>query len=304
MSDAKTRLSRVVLGAVLALAVVGSAAAGPGGNGTVCPRQRDACVDRLVAGMKRSYERLGCNHNSAFALLYLRTTESIRDAIRAGEFSDRRLWNQTTTAFGRYYLDAFRAWRSGHVRRAPMAWRIAFRAAKRKQVATLGDVFLGISAHVNRDLAFVYYRLGVKDHDDHLHVNAILERVRPPALAEIIARLDPDVAGQSPNDPTLQLDIVAWRELAWTNAQRLAAAPDRAARRVVAADIDRHSVWMARRIKAAFRATAANTRRDAFCHSHGSGSADGASSDRNEARRAPGPHHRAVDETTPSPAPS
>jgi hypothetical protein len=270
MSETKPRLTGVVLGAVLALAVAGSAAAGPAGHGTVCPRQRDACVDRLVASMKRGYERLGCEHNSAFALLYLRTTESIRDAIRAGEFSDRAVWNQTTTAFGRYYLDAFRAWRSGHARRAPMAWRIAFRAATHKRVSTLGDVFLGISAHINRDLAFVYYRLGVKNHDDHLHVNTILARVRPPALAEITARLDPDLGGQGPNDPTLQLDIIAWRELAWTNAQRLAAAPDRAARRAVAADIDRHAVWMARRIKAAFAATDA-ARRDAFCRSHGSG---------------------------------
>ena len=268
MVDTQTRWTVAVLAVVLAMGLGASAAARPAGHGTVCPQQRDACVDRLVADMKRDYERLGCSHNAAFALLYLRTTEDIRDAIRAGEFSDRRLWNQLTTAFGRYYLDAFKAWRRGHVRRAPMAWRIAFRAAKQKRVSTLGDVFLGISAHVNRDLAFAYYRLNLKDHDDHLHVNTILARVRPAALEEITNRLDPDLAGGLPSDPTLNLDIVAWRELAWTNAQRLAAAPDRAARRDVATDIDRHAVWMARRIKAAFRATdAANARRDAFCRS-------------------------------------
>lgn len=268
MVDTQTRWTVAVLAVVLAMGLGASAAARPAGHGTVCPQQRDACVDRLVADMKRDYERLGCNHNAAFALLYLRTTEDIRDAIRAGEFSDRRLWNQLTTAFGRYYLDAFKAWRRGHVRRAPMAWRIAFRAAKQKRVSTLGDVFLGISAHVNRDLAFAYYRLKLKNHDDHLHVNTILAAVRPIALEEIIARLDPDPVGAGSSDPTLNLDIVAWRELAWTNAQRLAAAPDRAARREIAHDIDRHAVWMARRIKAAFRASdAANARRDAFCRS-------------------------------------
>jgi hypothetical protein len=62
------------------------------------------------------------------------------------------------------------------------------------------------------------------------------------------------------------LDIVAWRELAWTNAQRLAAAPNAAARRAVAGDIGRNAVAMARRIQAALPATAAvNRRRDAFC---------------------------------------
>jgi hypothetical protein len=250
---------------VLAAAVAPSAAAG---RGPICPRQQDACVDRLVTDMQRNYQRLGCSHDAPFALLYLRTTEDIRDAIRAGEFSERPHWNQITTAFGRYYLDAFKAWRSGHVRRAPMAWRIAFRAARRERVSTLGDLFLGISAHVNRDLAFVYYRFGLKNHDDHLHVNDILARVRAPALTEIASRLDPDIANQSPSNSRLSLDIVAWRELAWDNAQRLAAAPDRAARRAVAAGIDRHAVWMARRIKEAFRAgKAVNERRDAFCRS-------------------------------------
>jgi hypothetical protein len=265
------RLTVAALAAVLAAAVAPGAAAG---RGPICPRQRDACVDRLVTDMQRNYHRLGCSHDAPFALLYLRTTEDIRDAIRAGEFSERPHWNQITTAFGRYYLDAFKAWRAGHVRRAPMAWRIAFRAARRERVSTLGDLFLGISAHVNRDLAFVYYRLGLKSHDDHLQVNAILARVRARALTEIATRLDPDVANQRPSDPKLSLDIVTWRELAWNNARRLAAAPDRAARRAVAADIDRHAIWMARRIKAAFRAgKAANERRDAFCRAAPSGSA-------------------------------
>ena len=264
MAGSHTRRTMARVAATLLLTLVTSA--GAADRGTVCPRQRDACVDRLVANMKRNFNRLGCQHDAAFALLYLRTTERIRDAIRAGEFSDRGRWNQLTTAFGRYYLDAFKRWRSGHVRRAPMAWRIGFRAAKRKRVSTLGDLFLGISAHVNRDLAFVYYRLGLKNHDDHLHVNAILAAVRPDALEEIAARLDPDPIGAGSSDPTLRLDIAAWRERAWINAQRLAAAPDRVARREIASDIERHAVWMARRIKTAFRATnAANARRDAFC---------------------------------------
>jgi Family of unknown function (DUF5995) len=258
--------TRLIVAALVAVVVAAVAAGSAAGRGSICPRQRDACLDRLVTDMRRDYRRLGCSHDAPFALLYLRTTEDIRAAIRAGEFSERPHWNQITTAFGRYYLDAFKAWRRGHVRRAPMAWRIAFRAARRERVSTLGDLFLGVSAHVNRDLAFVYYRFGLKNHDDHLHVNAILARVRARALAEIAARLDPELAQQTPSDPNLSLDIVAWRERAWDNAQRLAAAPSRAARRAVAAEIDRHSVWMARRIKAAFRATrAANERRDAFC---------------------------------------
>jgi Family of unknown function (DUF5995) len=259
--------------ALLAILLVAPVTAGAGAGGDrshrACPRQRDACVDRLILDMGRNLDRLGCGHDAAFALLYLRTTESIRDAIRAGEFSDRPFWNQVTTGFGRYYLDALKAWRRGHRARVPRAWRIAFRAARGKRVSTLGDVVLGINAHINRDLAFIYFRLGVKNHDDHLQVNSVLARVQPIAYPEIATRLDPTFAGQAPNDPTLSLDIFAWRELAWTNAARLAAAPDRAARRRIAARIERHSSRTARRIRAAFPTTAAaNSQRDAFCFHH------------------------------------
>jgi hypothetical protein len=107
----------------------------------------------------------------------------------------------------------------------PEAWRIAFRAAEREQVATLGDLMLGINAHVNHDLAFIYYRLRVHNHADHLFVNTVLARVQPVVYLEIIATLDPRLGTQAPNDAKLSLDIVAWRELAWHNAARLAAAP-------------------------------------------------------------------------------
>ena len=256
-----------MLGAAVAFALVMLDGAAPASAAApICPRQRDACVERLLVEMGRNFAGLGCDHNAPFALLYWRTTEGIRDALRAGAFSDRRLWNQVTTAFGRYYLDALAAWRRGERGRTPAAWRIAFGAAARERVSTLGDLFLGINAHVNRDLAFVYFRHRVKSHADHLQVNTVLAGVRSVAFPQIIARLDPALAGQRSGDPALSLDIFAWRERAWTNARRLARARAGAARRAVAAAIERHAVAVARRIEAAFAAPRAATRaRDAFC---------------------------------------
>ena len=271
MLTAKRFVVGAMLVTVLGLWIASTAATGAAVSTPDCPRQRDACVDRLLGDMQRNLDRLGCRHNAAFALLYLRTTEGIRDAIRAGEFSDRPLWNQVTTAFGRYYLDALRAWRRGDRRHAPQAWRMAFRAAEREQVSTLGDLVLGINAHINRDLAFVYFRLGAKNREDHLFVDTVLARTRPTAYPEIMAKLDPTLAGQAPNDPALSLDVFAWRELAWTNAARLAAARNAAARRSIAAGIERHSIAMARRIRAAFAVTAAGNRaRNAYCAQAGS----------------------------------
>ena len=251
-----------------AMLVAAALAAAPAPAHAICRSQRDACVDRLIVEMQRHVDRLGCRHDAAFALLYERTTEGIRDALRSGAFSDRPLWNQVTTAFGRYYLDAAAAWRHGHRSRVPKAWRIAFAAARAERTATLGDVFLGISAHVNRDLAYVYARFRVRNHADHLVVNTVLAGVQSAVLPVLIARYDPTLAAQRSRDPGLSLDITAWRELAWRNAKRLRAAPSPAARRRVAAGIERHANVMARRIRAAFPATAAETAaRDAHCAS-------------------------------------
>lgn len=234
-----------------------------------CPQQRDRCLTRLLGRMERNYERLGCDHNSAFSLLYWRTTEGIRDATWSGEFSDRRFWNQLTFAFGAYYLNAFKAWRNGRTSRTPEAWRIAFKAAGNERVSSAGDIWLGINAHVNRDLAFVYYQLGLDNYADHLHVNTVLARAQLVVFPELIATLDPAVANQTPSDPTLTLDVFAWRERAWDNAQRLEAAPNAKARGRIAARIERNAVARANRIRAAFPATAeANQTRDAFCAAH------------------------------------
>ena len=219
--------------------------------------------------MERNYGQLGCDHNAVFSLLYWRTTEGIRDAIWSGEFSDRRFWNQITYAFGMYYLDAFKTWRHGKTSRTPKAWRIAFRAAGTERVSSAGDIWLGINAHVDRDLAFVYYQLGLDNYADHLHVNTVLARAQLVVFPELIATLDPAVANQPPSDPTLRLEVLAWRERAWDNAQRLAAAPNAKARGLIAAKVERNAVARANRIRAAFPVTAeANQTRDAFCAAH------------------------------------
>jgi hypothetical protein len=232
---------------------------------------QSAGADPLIVEMRHNLDRIGCGHDAPFALLYLRTTEAMRKATRNGKFSDRRFWNKVIDGFGRFYLDPVEAWRHGQHRRVPRAWRIAFRAADRRQVLTLGDLLLGINAHINRDLAFIYYRFGVTNYADHLYVNTILAHVQPVVLPEIVAELDPTLGGQTSDDPRLKLDIFAWRELAWNNARRLAAAPDRAARRAIAAHIEHHAARLARRIRRAFPASAAEARkRDAYCRAYGS----------------------------------
>lgn len=239
-------------------------------NPAICPSGAEQCVDTTVKRMQDNLAADGCDHNATFAALYLDTTVEIRAAIRNDEFSDRPFWNQIAETFGTYYLDSFDDWTKGQDARVPEAWRIAFDDARTGRTSTLGDIFLGINAHVNRDLAFVYYQTGASDFADHLHVNTVLGRAAQTAYPDIYAHLDDTIYTQLFTVPAgLDLDVYAWRDEAWTNARRLEAAPDAHARGVIAAEIEANAVSRAHAIEAAFPAsTGTDAARDAFCAAH------------------------------------
>ena len=96
----------------------------------------------------------------------------------------------------------------------------------------MGDVLLGVSAHINRDLPIVLATIGLTNtatgdsrKPDHDKVNAFLARVQlDPAVQ---AAWDPTFASGIPgtlaSSVTLTL-IQTWREAAWRWAERLVAA--------------------------------------------------------------------------------
>jgi hypothetical protein len=147
-----------------------------------------------------------------------------------------------------------------------------------------GDLLLGISAHVNRDLPFVLAELGLVAPDgtsrkaDHDRINVMLNMVQEPLLAEQARRFDPDMA--VPATPYglgytgLMQTLLVWREDAWRSAELLVAAPDAATRAEVAAGIERKAHLQAQAIVAAsaylppLRTTSA---RDRHCAVHGGG---------------------------------
>jgi len=237
-------------------------------NSGICPTGADACLDTIVNQMQTNYNTIGCSHNNAFADLYLFVTKNMRTAIRGGRFTDVPLWNRLTQTFGTYYLDAYNSWKANSTSsKVPESWRIAFNSAKNKQTSTLGDIYLAINAHVNRDLAYAYYQSGVPNSADHLKVNDILSETQVPGFAHISLHLDNTLPAQVLVQPTnVDLDFLAWREQAYSFAQQLAAAPDAAARGVIAQQIEANAVAHANAIKAAFPTSwLANLNRDAYC---------------------------------------
>jgi hypothetical protein len=127
-----------------------------------CKAGRPQCVDAVIREMDRRVDPLDdrCDHNVMFGLMYLRTTEAYqRSATTEGFFTDPNFINHQDVVFARYYFDAWDAFRRGEP--TSESWKIAFQNADAQKVSGSGNMFLGMSAHVNRDLPQVLASIGL-----------------------------------------------------------------------------------------------------------------------------------------------
>ncbi len=256
-------------------------------DGDECKQGQLGCVDRVIREMTRRYDRLGCDHDSTFAFTYLLTTEEYREAVEDPEFfTDNAFVNHQDAVFGEYYFDQFDDFHAGRIDEVSPAWRIAFQSAEDQAVKGMGNVFLGMNAHVNRDLPFVLAEIGLVKPDgtsrkaDHDRVNDFLAATNQYLLVEAAKYLDPslddgDVPGTSVDNNTAVQALVAWREQAWRNAERLVAAETPEDRAAVAAEIEEAAALEALAIREAYRYTAIDTltgkgvaARNAYCQAN------------------------------------
>ena len=230
---------------------------------TDCVAGRPACVQSTIREMRKRFKPLAarCDHNAVFALTYLRTTEAYLDYSQTpGFLSDPAFVNHQDAAFAQMYFDAYDNFAAGRLERVPQAWQIALSAAGKRQVNGLGNMLLGMNAHVNRDLPFVLAAIGLvmpsgdSRKPDHDQINKMLNHVIEPLVAEAAARFDPQI----PNVRTpygvgytaLLQALVLWREQAWRNAELLVSAPTPMARELVAAQIEASAAITGRAILA------------------------------------------------------
>jgi hypothetical protein len=218
-----------------------------------CNSGKLRCVDAVIREMDRRSTPLdaSCDHNVLFALTYLRTTEQYRLAVvEPGFFGDPAFINHQDAVFASYYFGAWDRYRAGAYSQVPRAWQLAFAAADAKRVSGTGNILLGMSAHVNRDLAYVLAGIGLVKPDgssrkpDHDKVNEFLNRVIAPLFAEAASRYDSTVddtqiQGTQLDEAALLQILVAWREQAWRNAELLVSAPTPAARALIETEIER-----------------------------------------------------------------
>jgi hypothetical protein len=244
----------------------------------ICVAGRIECVDRVAARLERQVADAGCDHNAVFSLAYQRTTDKVAAVERAnpGFFADTPWLNHYDAVFADLYFSAWNSWR--RTGSAPPAWAIAFRTADRRAASAAGNLLLGMSAHVNRDLPFALYAIGLVAPDgssrkaDHDRVNRILNMVLGPLIDEIVAHYDPSaevVPGLGSLSDFLEFQALpTWRETAWRNAELLATAPGPAARKLIATTIEQSAATVATTLLTLTRylpPLTTSARRDAYC---------------------------------------
>src|SRR4051794_19857521 len=248
----------------------------------ICNAGKPQCVDSVAREMEKRLKPLSdsCSHNALFSVLYLDVTYHIADTVRtAGYFQVPPVISHEDALFASYYFNAFDAYSRGDRVNTPMAWQIAFDAAADKSVQGTGDLLLGMNAHINRDLPFVLYRMGLFNSDgtsrkpDHDKVNSVLYDAYNQAAVDGSRRFDPSVApsGVTGADALSIQSVVGWREEAWRNAERLASASSDAERATIGAQIEQAADAEAQAIKAAYTydgVTSSSATRDAYCAAH------------------------------------
>jgi hypothetical protein len=213
-----------------------------------------------------------------FALLYLIVTQYYRQDVEDPHFfSDNAFVNYEDAYFAEQYFSAYDNWYGGNRLLVPSAWQIAFSAADRHAVSGTGNLLLGVNAHVNRDLPFVLAHIGLVKPDgtsrkpDHDKVNEVFYQAYGPAFAAAERRFDPSISnptfdGMPYDDDVFLQTLVAWREEAWRNAERLVNAKSAGERTQVASQIKQNAATWASMMAApqqpGYRAT-----RDAYCRS-------------------------------------
>ncbi|MBA3373752.1 MAG: DUF5995 family protein [Actinomycetota bacterium] len=254
-------------------------------SSNLCTAGHVRCVDAVIREMDSRLKPLtrSCDHDAVFALVYLRTTEEYRRTIEDPNFFvDTAFVNHQDAVFAKLYFDAFDAWHKGKRDKVPPAWRVLFSAAENREVSGTGNLLLGMSAHVNRDLPLALAEIGLvrpdgsSRKDDHNQVNQFLVRVVQPVIDEVARRYDPaaddaQIDGTTLDETgTLQL-LFAWREEAWRNAERIALADTPAQKARVIRSIEDAALAKAELLKAqtAYRAPlSSSATRDAWCAEH------------------------------------
>lgn len=249
----------------------------------LCNRGDTRCVAIVAGEMAARGDALAatCDHEAPFVVAYRFETQQLA-AIVESTFQDPKYLSHLAAVFGRYYFDAYDNWHAGRTNKVPGAWQIALDATTDRQIYGIGDLLLGLNAHITRDLPYVLEKVGVTAPNgasrkpDFAKVNDLITAQQDAVVGENARRFDPSIGTFS--IPSLDVDentfaalIVSWREESWRNGARLVAAKTSRERAAVAAEIEATATTRAIAIRAATTYLPfidSTDARDAYCQAH------------------------------------
>lgn len=249
-------------------------------DGPVCTDGDPACIEDVITEMEQRLVPLAaaCDHDSVFALAYLRVTENVKAATDSGYFADRTWLTQIDAVFAQKYFDTIDAWNAGRTGEVPKAWRIALSASDDRSLTGLGDFMINMNAHINNDFPHALATVGLTAADgsshkpDHDAYNQRLDSLYGPVFKEEAERFDPtfdDIDAGPIEETTAGVIMRGWRELVWRHAENLATARTPLQRQVAEHAIEEYAAGQATLIRQMFRTTDASAARDAWCADHG-----------------------------------
>jgi hypothetical protein len=226
-----------------------------------------ACAPEALEALTSAAERLRASGDprAAFPDIYAIITRRVSDrvALGPGRFFLEPEWISTLAGrFCQRYLETL--WRSLAGRpQDTEAWAVAYAASELDSTTPLANVLLGLSAHINFDLAIGIYRtiveLGATDHariarykHDHDAVNELLEASIPEAFDRLITRHRCPVSralfhrAYAVSRWTAVHFLTSWRARVWDDALELVFAGRAEAREAVLRRLDRRSGRYAR----------------------------------------------------------
>ena len=177
------------------------------------------------------------DRRAIFLNCYMLMTQSVLEAIEAGEFKDSIWVRALLHRFAGYYFEALGAYELDSPS-TPAVWRLTHDAAREPKTLVLQNLFLGVNAHINYDLVLTlvdmleleWRRLSADQREqrysDHCHVNQIIKQTINAVQDVVVERYSPvmDVVDKilGPGDEWLTAQVITdWRDAVWQEALQL-----------------------------------------------------------------------------------
>lgn len=204
----------------------------------------DELVSNRMARLVADWQQRG-DKRAIFLQCYQMMTANMETAVADGRFHDALWVTHLLTHFANYYFRALDAYDAA--KPCAAVWQMTHAAAAQRKTKVLQNLFLGVNAHINYDLALTVYDLLHPEwptlsaagrhlrYQDYCLVNAIIAETINAVQDEVVERYAPllalvDWLGGPVDEFIIEQLISHWREEVWRYALQLLAAPDDAAR--------------------------------------------------------------------------